>query len=123
MAYSSNQNQPKLWGSDFLHKPYEAGPAFSLSYWCEVHRNIVELRKQFPDHIHIVFFEKLCADPMKELGKMLDFCNIRYDSNTLIHLAQKISLPQSIGRFRQLGTDHFDPHDIQFVAEMGFPVS
>ena len=123
MAYSSNQNQPKLWGNEYLNKPYEVGPAFSLSYWCEVHKNIIDMKKRFHDNIHLIYFENLCSDPLFEIGKMLDFCQIYYDNNTLLSLAQKVISPQSMGRFRQFGTEHFDKQDVRFVEELGFSIT
>ena len=117
MAYSKNKNQPRLWGADMLGRPYDPSPSYALSYWCAVHRRILHWREIYPDNILIVQFESLCANPMPEIAKILDFCSITYDENSLDNLSKLVVAPSTISRHQTFHTDVFDPEDIYFIQE------
>ena len=117
MAYSKNQNQPRLWGADILGRPYESSPSFSLSYWCAVHRRILHWKEIYPDNILIVQFESLCAGPIAEVARILDFCRIPYEEETLENLSKLVSAPPSIGRHQSYRSNIFAPEDIYFIQE------
>jgi hypothetical protein len=65
----------------------------------------------------IVQFETLCANPMAEIAKILDFCSITYDENSLNNLSKLVVTPITIGRHQTYQTDVFDPEDIYFIQE------
>jgi hypothetical protein len=117
MAYSKNQNQPRLWGVDILGRPYDASHSFSLSYWCAVHRRILHWKEIYPDNILIVQFESLCASPIAEIARILDFCRISYDKNTLENLSRLVIAPPTIGRHQSYQSDIFAPEDLRFIQE------
>lgn len=117
MAYSKNQNQPRLWGADILGRPYDSSPSFSLSYWCAVHRRILHWKEIYPDNILIVQFESLCASPIAEIARILDFCRIPYEEETLENLSKLVSVPPTIGRHQSYRSDIFAPEDICFIQE------
>jgi hypothetical protein len=122
MAYSKNQNQPRLWGPYLMNRPHDGTSAYSLSYWCAAHRRVLQWMSVYPDNMLIVKFEDLCTSPVTEVARILDFCGISYDEITLHELSKSIIRPATTGRHMDYPKDIFDPEDIRFVKEMGFPV-
>lgn len=113
MAFSSNQNQLKLWGSIFLNdKNIDINPQNSLKYWCLVHQRMINLQKENPNNILMLDFDILCKNPKKSLVKLLNFIEIDNDIDELIEL---IKIPSSIGRYREFSLKKFDKEDLEYI--------
>lgn len=54
---------------------------------------------------------------MAEIVKILDFCSITYDENSLDNLSKLVVAPSTISRHQTCHTDVFDPEDIYFIQE------
>lgn len=114
MAYSSNQNQLKLWGSIFLNqKDIEINPRNSLKYWCLAHKRILKLQKKYPTNITLLDFDKLCLEPLKTLAELDKIFNINS-----VALESLVQAPSSIGRYRSFPLENFDKEDLDFVASV-----
>ena len=134
MAFSSNQNQLRLWGPSIFSEAgvkYEKDkkgyivytPRLSLKYWTIVHRKIWEMSKKNTNTLFIINFDDMCLRKELWLGKLCDFLEIDRDVvNELVPLVGDQSA--GIGRYkRELlkdGVEPFDAEDVEFVREMGF---
>ena len=130
MAFSDNRNQLRLWGPAVLGNDALAGVApgddaearLALTYWCAVHRRMLDLRARCPARILLLNYDRLCTNPAEELPPLLAFLGADSDPATLARLTSLIRTPSSIGRFRGHDSALFDPDDIAFVASLGFPI-
>jgi hypothetical protein len=120
MAHSSNQNQLKLWGPLFLGPDCVLSPRFSLRYWCEVHRRVLEIGKHMGDRFLLLNYDDLCINPRKRLEELVSFLALNASETEKGRLAGLARPPQSIGRFKQYGTNMFDAVDVAFVKSLGF---
>jgi len=118
MAHSKNQNQPRLWGQCLLNRPYDGTPSYSLSYWCAVHKRLLQWKSAYPANILMVQFEALCANTFAEIARIIDFCDISHKEKTLLDLSKQIIRPPSISRYMNHPTDIFSPEDFRFAEEM-----
>lgn len=60
MAWSSNQNQLRLWGSPMLGRPIDPHSAQdSFDYWCACHQRLLRLQQRWPDRISWLNLEQL----------------------------------------------------------------
>lgn len=124
MAYSTNQNQLRLWGRQFLKTDqYEINPFWSLKFWCIVHRRIFELARQFPGRILIINFDSLCSAPRDGLPTFCQFLGMASGASFEESLLGLVRQPESIGRFKLHGLAAFDPDDVCYVRSLGFDVS
>jgi len=117
MAYSSNQNQLKLWGSIFFaEKNIEINPKNSLKYWCMAHKRMLKLKKEYPDRIFMLDFDDLCTNSEKSIQDMLDFMSVTdIDLTTLQNLIKK---PDSIGRYKTKSLSDFNDEDLEFIKNI-----
>jgi hypothetical protein len=123
MAHSRNQNQQSLWGPVLLgHRQYPVSPAYSLRYWCAVHKRIISLGRGMGSNFLLLNYDKFCVDPDTGLNILLDFLGIVPSSSTIADLRSLIKPSASIGRYRQRGLDIFDAGDVEYVRELGFDV-
>ena len=112
MAYSSNQNQLKLWGSIFLNDyNIEINPRNSLKYWCLAHRRVLELKEQYPTRIMMLDFDSMCINQESEIKELSSFTDI----NDMSKLKELIKVPESIGRYKQFTLDDFDSDDLEYI--------
>lgn len=122
MAYSQNQNQLRLWGSEFLDMDrVETDPPHSLKFWCRVHEHVLDVFRQFPGRCLWVDFDTLCLDPHPTLERMFDVLDVDPSPRHIDTLALLIRPPRSIGRYRGFDRSGLDPQDIATVAKLGFP--
>lgn len=120
MAFSKNKNQVRLWGPIFLKRRLEEPPssADTLEYFCEVHRRMTAMAvsPEFQKRIIFIHFEELCRQPEKEITRLLDFLDLPPPVNGGISsLANLVSPPPSIGRWRKQGKDMFRPEDLDYL--------
>lgn len=118
MSLSKNQNQLRTWGEPLLNTAAPLTPHYSLKYWCHVHRNIIELKKTYPDRVLVVNYDHLCLGNDTELVKLINFTGI--DPTTKNHLSSIIVPPTSIGRHKTVDLHQFSTEDIEFVHSLGF---
>ena len=123
MAYGSNQNQPRLWGSRFVDiGVVEVTPRYSLKYWVAVHRRILEAGSEMGDRFLIVNYDLLCQDPSFELPGLIEFVGLKPTEERLAATRGLIQPPDGIGRFKRFSPDDFDSTDVAFVQSIGFDV-
>lgn len=120
MAYSSNQNQLRLWGSTLLGRECEVGPRDSLKYWCEVHRRLLSVQERFSDRFLMLHYDKFIDDPNQELKRMFRFLGVSDVTSSIPELMRLIRPSIGTGRYNRQGLELFDPCDIEFVRSMGF---
>ena len=120
MAYSSNQNQLKLWGRYFIRENIEISPYYSLKYWCIVHRRVLEIGKSMGTDFLFLNYEEFCSNPEKGIRKLTEFLGFSSAKISGFRLLELIRAPNSIGRFKQHGTNIFDAADVAYVNDLGF---
>ena len=122
MAFSTNQNQLKLWGPEILDKKIRVSPKLSLKYWHLIHKKILEEGEDMDNHFLMINFDDMCVDPKKWLTIFCHFLGI--NDKLIPNLIPFISPPgDSIGRFKQHGLDMFYKEDVEYVRELGFDTS
>ena len=123
MAWSANQNQPAFWeGLVLPRKAAAAGPPqrAALAYWCAAHRRVFALGRAMGERFHTVNFDRLCAAPEGEISRLFDFLGAEVEAGALARLSRLVKAPPSIGRYRSLPLDGFDPADVEYVRSLGF---
>lgn len=118
MAFSGNQNQPRLWGPAYLGRPISdpPPPAEILAYFCEVHRRISKLASQphNKDRILFIEYEAICDDPKSEITRLLDFLDLKPEVS-LKDLCNIVQKPASVGRGLVFGLEPFDKEDLTYI--------
>ena len=122
MALSSNQNQLKLWGSVFLSREVDVTPADSLAYWCAVQRRVNVIAASYPGRVLTVDFDRFCRDPHAVSEEILNFCGRTLSTRALNAFAAKVVVPESAGRFRNVGAVGFADADLRYVESLGYAV-
>jgi hypothetical protein len=121
IAYGSNQNQPRMWGSRFLDgDAVEVSPRYSLKYWVAVHRRIVEAGSEMGERFLVVNYDRLCRNPSSELSGLIEFAGFEASEDRLAAIRRLIQPPEGIGRFKRFSREDFDPKDVAFVQTAGF---
>ena len=120
MAHSSNQNQLKFWGQDFIGRSYEITPRFSLQYWCIVHRRVLEIGRSMGSNFLFLNYDNFCSNPESGIFELCEFLGLEDAKVSVPALIEMVDAPDSIGRFKQYGTSIFDENDVEYVKELGF---
>jgi hypothetical protein len=120
MALSQNQNQPRQWGQTF-GKPYDDTPRTSLAFWRHAHERMGDFAHTMGDRFLFLRFEDLCARPTAEIERLLAFLDAQGGGNPA-DLARLVQTPSSVGRRRAVDLSAFDPADVEYVSQLGFPV-
>lgn len=116
MAYSSNQNQLKLWGSIFFaEKDIAINPKNSLKYWCMAHKRILKLQEEFSNKIYMLDFDRLCTDTTYSLEKLQDFIGFQDNIESFKNMLQK---PTSLDRYKLHDLSEFDVEDLEFISTL-----
>lgn len=117
MAYSTNQNQLKLWADIFLNdKNIEISPKNSLKYWCLVQRKMITLQKKYPHRVFLLDFDALCLQKEETLNRLLTFMGESLEN--IEELKCLISAPSSIGRHKKEDLSVFDKEDMKFIEKI-----
>jgi hypothetical protein len=90
-------------------------PRYSLAYWCAVDRRLNELAKFFPDRIMFLDFEEFCRNALKSCRDILAFCGLSAPQSTIEEFANRVQVPESLGRFRGEDAAEFDPSDVDYA--------
>jgi hypothetical protein len=121
IAFSSNQNQTKKWGSffdiDYRKMPM---PKASLQYWIRANNYAIEKgRELLGDRFLLLNFDQLCNDPVTTVARIADFIGVdSYPED----IALLVKTPDSIGRYRGSDCSCFDASDYQAVRDLGFDI-
>jgi hypothetical protein len=103
MAYSSNQTQLGVWGSQLLGRAVETGSADdSFAYWCAAHIRLLQLCKRANQQILILPFEGLFTNPDSTLNNLCSFLGLPNRLVTARESLSALDAPQTIGRYRKL---------------------
>jgi hypothetical protein len=128
MAFSTNQNQLRLWGPTILPKEMRTfdkhghilyTPRVSMKYWTLVHQKLIRESKAFGEQFLFINFDDMCIHPEKWLPILCNFLNV---DSSLIPEIRPLVVYQSdgIGRFRKHDLSQFDPSDVLFAKQLGF---
>jgi hypothetical protein len=128
MAFSTNQNQLRLWGPTILpeemltfdkygHIVYT--PRVSMKYWTLTHQKILLESKKLGENFLMVNFDEMCIHPEKWLQILCDFLKI--DSSVIPEIRPLVVYQSDgIGRFKKQDLSQFDPSDVLFAKQLGF---
>ncbi len=122
MAYSANCAQLAFWGQALLGRPVLRRPRDALAYWCAVHRRIFSIARELKGRFLFLRFEDLCAEPVTEIRRVMEFLEIPVSSQCLREMAAAVRTPPSIGRWRERSLDVFDAQDVAYVGTLGFDI-
>jgi len=98
------------------------GPGDSLRYWCVTHRRLLAIKKEMPEHLLLLDFDRLCEEPDEGLHKLALFLGVELEGSIKDQLLKKIRSPKSLGRYQKADRTLFAEEDLEFVREMGFVV-
>jgi len=116
MAYSSNQNQLKFWGREYLgEKNLDITPKNSLKYWCMTHKRMQDFKKQFPNRVLMLNFDRLCEETSTILDSIKRFLGSKQEMRFLETIIKK---PASIGRYKNFPLENFDKEDLDFISTL-----
>ncbi|TDG15112.1 hypothetical protein E2F43_02425 [Seongchinamella unica] len=123
MAFSDNHNQLQyFWGDLMLEGDTSPTPRNLLRYWIASHKRMQGFRQRLGHRLHFLSFDRLCLDPEGELEALREFAGIQISKKVMAQLADKVSPPATMGRFRNHDLSIFDPADVEFVRQLGFDV-
>ena len=120
MAYSSNQNQIRFWGSHFLGQNVAINPRNSLRYWCSVHRRVIALGEIMGNRMLFLNYDDFCRRPESWIPHLSVFSGLSACPTIISDLVRLTRVPSSTGRFRREGIEVFDREDVEFVRSLGF---
>ena len=124
MAFSDNRNQLEhFWGDLMLEGDSSPTPQNLLRYWIAAHKRMQGFRQRMGHRLHFLSFDRLCLDPEGELEALREFAGIQISKKDMALLADSVSPPKTMGRFREHDLSVFDPADIDFVKMLGFDVT
>jgi hypothetical protein len=118
MAYSSNQNQLRLWGPRVLGSDGPVSPRRSLAYWCRIHQRIQKLQLAYPGRLYWLDYDALCTEPERVLRDLAGFLDFDYDQI-------RFSLPEirkPSPKHSLLDLTAFDPDDVHYVRTLGYAI-
>lgn len=121
MAFSSNQNQPQMWGPCFVRDmPFEPSPRYSLKYWCLMQKRAIHLGQAMGARFLLLNYDAFCDAPREGLETLLRFLGCRVDEGEFEKLAGLVQEPSTRGRFKRHALDEFDAEDVAYVASLGY---
>ena len=122
MAFSKNQNQLKFWGSHFYGRDVDVSAHAALNFWCKMNKRILDIGKTMHSNFLFLNYEHFCLKPEDGLDQLLEFADVSQSSFDRSVLLRLIKTPNTIGRFRAHDLTVFNQEDIDYVAELGFPI-
>ncbi|MBI3939535.1 MAG: sulfotransferase [Acidobacteria bacterium] len=123
MAYSTNQNQLRLWGQHFVGKDCTISPYHSLKYWCIVHRRVLDICSPMGTDFLFLNYDEFCLNPRNGMGQLVEFLGLAATDGQTLDLTGLIRAPNSIGRFKRHDINVFDEGDVAFVKQLGFDIN
>lgn len=127
MAYSSNQRQARSKGPGLglcmqVDDDGRLTPRSMLDFWLTANENAISAGSALlGDRFLLLRFEDLCAQPRREISRLLEFVGASMEPRTLLQLADSISAPPSVGRYRKAPwqTD-FSSEQLARLAQLGY---
>ena len=127
MAYSNNKQQLINWGWKYniiLDGTEDENQLTvkQLNYWIESTQDILTKSKAYENRFLLINHTNFCTNPKFEIDKILEFCNVKVQSNVLENLYK---IPQNMGsndRYKTRDFSLFTSSQIQFVQQMGFTI-
>ena len=124
MAFGSNQNQLENWGPIMLSRDLEIGPRQSLAYWCAAHRRALSFCRRWPDRTMTVDFNAFCAEPDSQSVRLASFLGTKLPDDIRAKFHDLVEHGRPGGhRYGGAELGQFDPADLSYVAELGYPLS
>jgi hypothetical protein len=123
MSVSANQNQLQNWGPLFLNMDVSIAPRLSLAYWCMVHRRMADFARTWPSRVRMIDFDALCAEPDAHFATIAEFLGLLPPDNAVARFRELIVKPVSTSRYIGLDLGQFDPKNLDYVQEIGYPVT
>jgi len=120
MAFSGNQTQLRFWGAWLIGDKIELTPRYSLKYWRVVHERILTLGQEMEGDLLLLDYDQFCRSPAEGLSHLLAFLGLDISRDRQSKLISHVHPPASLGRFKQHGTQDFDPEDLAFATRMGY---
>jgi hypothetical protein len=122
MSLSNNQNQLQNWGPIFLNRDVAIEPRLSLSYWCAVHRRVIEFVRSWPERTMMIEFDALCAMPDLHCAKISKFLGRELRDDVVADFRKFVRRPEATRRVNRTELAQYDPTDLAYVAELGYPL-
>ena len=80
MAHSGNKNQLEFWGNTFLGlNAVPIDPRHSLTYWCRVHRRVLDIASDMPGRFLLLNYDEFCEHPDRGMIELIAFLGERLD--------------------------------------------
>lgn len=115
MAFSSNQNQPRLYGDVFCGKSDKITPNYSLNYWSKVNLMVFDYASsKFRKNFLLIRFEDLVQNPENEIKKIFHFIGNATDNIT--ESINKIKRPLTINRWKLKTNELLSFSEIDIIA-------
>ena len=125
MAYSHNNKQLRVWGRRFgVRAPAPGGPVerAQLEYWIVATRRALAAGGRLGERFVLVRYDDLCREPAREVRRVLELAGAEVAPQELARLAAVVRTPDSVGRWRERGTETFSAHQLAAVESFGFEV-
>jgi hypothetical protein len=126
MAFSQTTGQLFQWASHFgVSAPAgaEGVPRAFLPFWIRANRFALEAgRRMGPAHFHLLDFDRLCARPLEETRRLVQFLGLDPTRVPIEQAAAIPKAPSSTGRYRQQDLSVFAPEEIEAVRELGYTI-
>jgi hypothetical protein len=121
MAFSDNQNQPRLWGPFFVKTMApEETPRYFLKYWHLMQERAIRLASSMGARFLLLDLDAFCDEPRTGLERLADFLQIKRDAMPYARLEPLVKPLATRGRFRQFDLTQFDAQDVGYVASLGY---
>ena len=99
MAFSSNQQQPKLFGDIFCGNESAGTPLYNLKYWSIINQNALNYGlPNLKNNYLIVRFEDIINNPTELIKKIFEF--LGSETTKFKEIQEKIKNPSTIGRWQ-----------------------
>jgi hypothetical protein len=126
MAYARNKTQLEVWGAHFGIPAPEDGAARAgaqLDLWITTTRRAMDLGERLGERFLLMRYEELCLEPERELRRLFALAGLDVDETALALIAGGVGSPDSVGRWREHGREHFSAEQLAAVESLGFDVS
>ncbi|MDG1066381.1 MAG: sulfotransferase [Luminiphilus sp.] len=123
MAHSSNQTQMKIWGPHLLGRAVDIDSSTdSLAFWCNSHRRLLELRKQFFNRVLVLPFESLFSKVDSTLTQLCKFLESPETFHSATIAAADLRQPQSLGRYRHHPPISLSSDDREILRHLNYTI-
>ncbi|PGZ96166.1 hypothetical protein COE51_18130 [Bacillus pseudomycoides] len=124
MVYSSNQNQLFNWGDLYNIKPSsKRDQKASLQYWFASNERAIRLGQDlFSHNFLLINFNDLCANPQKEISRLIKFLELDESDTNIDQLTKLIHPPKSLERYKHYDLSIFTEADFDLIRKLGFEV-